>query len=222
MLAKLFGSKARVRLLKLFLSKPGEKYYIRQIARDLKLQLNSVRRELENLEKLGLLVSNPAEEAEIEAEVMSREDYIKGIDAVNKNLKPKKEVLGKAEKKYFQVNRNFVLYEEVRALITKAQVLYEKDFVDKLNEAGTAKFLVLTGFFVGLPEMPVDMLYVGRANKPKLLKIIAELELELGRELNFTIMDQKEFRYRRDITDVFLYDILEKKNIVVIDEMGAG
>ena len=32
-------------------------------------------------------------------------------------------------------------------------------------------------------------------------------------------MDTKEFKYRRDITDIFLYDILEGKKIVVIDEV---
>ena len=61
MLGKLFGSKARVKILKLFLLHPDQKYYIREIARDLKLQLNSVRRELENLEAFGLLTSDCGE-----------------------------------------------------------------------------------------------------------------------------------------------------------------
>lgn len=60
MLGKLFGSNARVKILKLFILHPRERFYIRQIARDLKLQLNSVRRELENLEQFGLLISNSA------------------------------------------------------------------------------------------------------------------------------------------------------------------
>jgi predicted transcriptional regulator len=76
MLNKLFGSNSRVKILKLFLTNPNEKYYIRQIARDLKLQINSVRRELENLEKFGLLVSNPSEAGEGE-EALSREEFIK-------------------------------------------------------------------------------------------------------------------------------------------------
>jgi predicted ArsR family transcriptional regulator len=54
MLSKLFGSKARVKLLKIFLSYPEKRFYIRQLARDLKLQVNSVRRELDNLEKIRI------------------------------------------------------------------------------------------------------------------------------------------------------------------------
>ena len=49
MLGKLMGSNARVKILRQFISHPDDKFYIRQLSRDLKLQLNSVRRELENL-----------------------------------------------------------------------------------------------------------------------------------------------------------------------------
>ena len=51
--------------------------------------------------------------------------------------------------------------------------------------------------------------------------MIKELEAEVGRELNYTLMDMREYIYRRDITDVFLYEILERKKIVAIDEMGV-
>lgn len=57
MLEKLFGSKARARLLKHFLLNSDQEFYIRQLARDLDLQVNSVRRELNNLEDFGLLSS---------------------------------------------------------------------------------------------------------------------------------------------------------------------
>lgn len=57
MLKKLFGSGARVKLLKQFLLNPNEEYYIRELTRILDEQINSLRRELENLEKIGLLKS---------------------------------------------------------------------------------------------------------------------------------------------------------------------
>jgi hypothetical protein len=200
MLGKLFGSNARVKILKLFILHPKERFYIRQIARDLNLQLNSVRRELESLEQFGLLLSNPAKsEAEIEAS---------GAE-------------GKTDRKYYQVNADFVLYDEIKSLLIKAQFLYERDFIDKLKKAGNTHLLILTGFFVNKEKSLVDMLLVGRFNKPRLMKIIRGLEDELGREVNFAVMDNKEFKYRKNITDVFLYDILEGKKIVAIDEMGA-
>jgi hypothetical protein len=221
MLGKLFGSKARVKILKLFLSHPREKFYIRQIARDLKLQLNSVRRELENLEAFGLLVSNPGEA--VPEELSSIEAYLLGEDAKNeKKSKTKAEPISKTEKKYFQVNTNFVLYNEIKELIIKAQILYERDFIDKLKKAGTTKLLIFTGYFVNDETTQVDILIVGRLNKPRLVKLIKDLEKDLGREVNFTFLTINEFKYRRDITDVFLYDILERKKLVVIDEFGLS
>ena len=55
MLKRLFTSNARIKLLKLFLAKPDEEHYIRQLTRDLDEQINSIRRELDNLKKTGLL-----------------------------------------------------------------------------------------------------------------------------------------------------------------------
>lgn len=221
MLGHLFGSKSRVKILKLFLLHPGEKYYIRQIARDLDLQLNSVRRELENLEDFGLLVSGSAMDKEHKEHELA--DILIESAKVSKDKKAGKEKdeLLKSEKKYFQANKNFVLYREIRDLIVKAQILYEKDFVEKLAKTGKAKLLVFAGLFVNMDHAAVDLLIVGKFNKPKLFKLIHDLEKDLGREINYTLMDTPEFIYRRDITDVFLYDILEKKKIIVINELDV-
>jgi len=197
MLEKLFGSKTRVKILKLFLLHTNDKFFIRQLSRDLKLQLNSVRRELENLEKFGILTSNISGEIE-------------------------KAKSGGQEKKYYRANGNFVLFDEIKALIVKAQVLYERDFVKKLQAIGRVKLLILVGLFVNNPSSLIDLLIVGRFNHVKLLRLINELEIGLGREINFTLFDSREFKYRKDITDVFLYNILEGKKIVVIDEIGLS
>ncbi len=193
-------------MLKLFLLNPNKKFYIRELARKLKLQINSVRRELENLEKFGLLVS--VSEIEISDELCGK--------------KSSQDKSSKQEKKYFQANTEFVLFEEIKALIIKAQILYERDFINKLEKIGKIKLLILSGIFVNNYSSPTDLLIVGRFNKPKLLRLIKELEQELGNEINFTLMDSKEFKYRRDITDIFLYEILEGRRMVVIDEAGIS
>ena len=207
MLEKLFGSKARVKILKLFLLHPQDKFYIRQLARDLKLQLNSVRRELENLENFGILTSDFKSEA---------------AEAGNQPAAGLGSPAGGQEKKYYRANPDFVLFDEIKALIVKAQILYEKDFVRKLKSMGKVKLLILTGIFANNPSTLIDILLVGRVNKAKLVKLINELEVELGREINFTLFDPQEFKYRRDITDIFLYGILEGRKLVVIDEVGLS
>lgn len=54
-LKALFSSQTRVKLLSVFLLHPEDEYFIRQLTRLLNEQINSIRRELENLRKIGLV-----------------------------------------------------------------------------------------------------------------------------------------------------------------------
>jgi predicted transcriptional regulator len=55
LLKSFFGSRTRVKLMGLFLLHPKSEFFIREITRKLSEQINSVRRELNNLKKVGLL-----------------------------------------------------------------------------------------------------------------------------------------------------------------------
>lgn len=182
MLAKLFGSTCRVKILKIFLLNPDSKYYIRQLARDLNLQVNAVRRELNNLTKIGL--------------ILPEKETVKG-------------------KRFYACNKNSILFYELKALFSKAQLLSCQDFIDELQKLYTPKFLLLSGFFVGI-NSPSDLFLVGSFNKTKLVSLISQLEKDLGIEINYTIMSQAEFIYRRQIVDRFLNDLLKRKNIIVL------
>ncbi|TES96706.1 ArsR family transcriptional regulator [Patescibacteria group bacterium] len=54
-LRRLFGSRTRSKLLNLFLKNAGRSFYVRELTRKIDEEINSVRRELENLEGLGLI-----------------------------------------------------------------------------------------------------------------------------------------------------------------------
>src|SRR5580700_11074421 len=58
MIEQLFGSKTRVKLLKLFYSNPNRSFYVREITRKIDEQINSVRRELANLLSIGIIGSD--------------------------------------------------------------------------------------------------------------------------------------------------------------------
>ena len=189
MLSQLFSSEARVKILNIFLTKPEGQYYLRQLARDLDLQVNSVRRELINLETLGLIIP-------VTAEVKSK------------------------EKKYYIVNRDFLLFAEIKSLFIKAQMLSTKEFAENVQKICTPKLLILSGFFVGDTDAKTDLLIVGKISRDKFLKQIKELEESIGREINYTIMDEKEFTYRQEIFDVFLHKIMEGRKLVITDNLS--
>jgi DNA-binding Lrp family transcriptional regulator len=202
MLEQLFGSKTRVNLLRIFLNNPSQPYYLRELARKLKTQLNSVRREVNNLEKLGIIKSVQLAPSEAEGK---------------KSKKAKK--IKRGSKKYFLADTDFILYPELKGLLLKAQLLLERRFVRKVEKMAKVKLFILTGIFVGLEGFATDMLLVGTVNRKKLAKVVRDFEKELNRNINYTFMSVQEFRYRHDITDRFLYDILEGRKIVIIDNI---
>src|ERR1700712_3679039 len=58
MIEQLFGSKTRVKLLRLFYSNTNRPFYVREITRKIDEQINSVRRELGNLLSIGIIASD--------------------------------------------------------------------------------------------------------------------------------------------------------------------
>lgn len=122
-------------------------------------------------------------------------------------------------KKYYIVNTKFALYEEMRALFSKAGTLMQQDLVRTLIDDLPIQIMVLTGAFVGKPEAETDMLIVGTPDPKQLQKRVEAFEGAFGRELNYTVMPPDEYLYRRDISDRFLSEIFSDQNIVIHDSL---
>jgi predicted transcriptional regulator len=197
MLEHLFGSRTRVKLLGLFLRHSDEPLFVREITRRINTQINAVRRELSNLMKLGFIV-------EVEEEGGG---------------KGSRKTPG-LKKKYYKVNPSFKLYEEISALITRAQVLLEGRLDSDILRLGDIRYLAFLGAFMNKAKAPVDLFIIGTVDTPALKKLVAESEKSLGFEINFSVMSLEEYRYRKDMTDKFLYAILESNKNVVVDRLG--
>jgi predicted transcriptional regulator len=196
MLEKLFGSKTRVLVLRLFLNNPDKFFYVRELARSLETHLNAVRRELENLEDIGILISTdkPPE---------ATDDDGKSTDGGNK--------------KYYRLNRAFSFVEDLRALFIKAHMVMENTLAEKVAKLGDIDLFLLSGVFVGLDDAEADILIVGSLPKQKVQKLIAKFEKEMSRSLNYALMTRSEFNYRRSVADKFLLSVLENKNLILIN-----
>ena len=192
MLEAIFGSRTRTKLLKLFLLN-NQEFFVREISRAIDENLNSVRRELDNLEKLGLI----------------------SIIETFRQAQGKKQI-----NKYYQVNQNFVLYEDLRKLFLKSKLLIERTLAQKLNELGNVKLLILSGFFVDDNDAKTDLLIVGQINKIKLKNLISKISSQVDNEIRYTSMNVKEFNFRNGMTDKFLFEVLEGKKIVIVDKTG--
>ena len=200
MLEQLFGSKTRVRLLRLFLSNQDEAYFVRELTRKIGAQINAVRNELDNLLQMDLV--------EID------EHFADDVSGKSKRGRSSQ------QRKYYRLNKSAILYPELRSLFLKSRVLLEKDLIKKITKSGSVSYFALLGYFVGEDDAPTDALIVGRVKKEKLTTMMRNFEREIGREINYTVMTPQEFRYRKDLTDRFLYGILESRKIVVCDTIS--
>jgi len=197
-LEQLFGSKTRARLLALFLQSPGKAFFVRELTRKIDAQLNSVRRELKNLVELGIVSEK------IETAVVKK---------VPTSLAEKK--------KYYTVNPEFILYEDLRSLFKKVSILLKQNLVQEISGQGAIDYFAFTGRFVDRTDIPTDILIVGDIEQKALQKVVAQFESELSNEINYTLMPKDEFQYRKQVADRFLMSILDGEKIVMIDRTAV-
>lgn len=191
---QMFGSKTRVRLMGLFLQHPKESFFVRELTRRIDAQLNSVRRELQNLAEMGFVVENVPN------------DQIKSKALTDK-------------KKYYSANTNFILFEDLRSLFQKMQILIKQNLVQEIDEKGKIDFFAFTGRFVNALNIPTDILIVGSINQLDLQKLISRFESEVPYEINYTLMPKDEFLDRKQVADRFLTSVLTGDKIVMIDRL---
>lgn len=197
MLEHLFGSKTRLKLLRIFFRHPGQAFFVRELTRMLEVQINAIRRELDILIQAGLVKEKEA-------------DKKTALDAR----------LGEKLRKYYMLNTDSILYPEIQALLRKAQVLGEQHFLTALQEkGGDIKLLLLTGQFTGDKRSPSDVLLVGEIKERVLERLIADYEKEFGFAIRYTIMSEKEFFERRHMMDKFLYSLFEADHVKVVNRL---
>lgn len=196
MLEHLFGSKTRLKVLRLFFQNPAKAFFVRELTRILDTQINAIRREIDLLIDAGLVK---------EVQYQPPANDTKG---------------GRELRKYYALNTESILFPELHALLLKGQALGEQLLVDALKEkAGLLKLLLLTGRFTNDKRAETDILMVGDIDERAVARLIEQHEKEVGAQIRYTVLSPQEFADRRYIMDKFLYSIFESKHIKAVDTL---
>lgn len=193
MIEQLFGSKTRVKLLHLFYSNPNRSFYVREITRKIDEQINSVRRELSNLLKVGIIKSDT-----------SGNKLYYEVNQAYQFYEPLKQI--------------FSHLDTAKTPVVKTA---GGSLAEKIQDLGSIELALLTGVFVRSQAAPVDLLIVGDVNRNKLEKLVTDLEAEEGQELRYAVFSPQEFEYRRGLNDRFLATVLNAKSTVLIDHQES-
>lgn len=197
MVEQLFGSKTRVKLLKLFYSNPNRSFYVREITRKIDEQINSVRRELGNLLSIGI-ISSDDQQNRLYYEVNQAYEFFTPLSAI----------FGGGE---------VVPENDEDIVLPKAAKPVDPDVVE-LTSLGNVELALYTGQFTRDELSGIDMLIVGDVNQTKLQKFMKDLEEKEKKDIRYVAMTPTEFSYRRQVKDRFITNVMASKKQILVDK----
>jgi len=124
----------------------------------------------------------------------------------------------KNQKTYYNLNPHFIFLDELERLFFKATPSSAERIRNRIQKIGHMRFVLISGALINSDKGRVDILIVGDAiNKAKLLSFLSDLEAEVGRSLRYVYMNNDEFKYRKNMFDKFIIDIIEAPHKVLIN-----
>ena len=120
-------------------------------------------------------------------------------------------------KVFYTLNRNWFLHDEFLRIFSKTTTL-TKNIKKNISKLGKIKFIALSTRFIKKQIIKSDEIYlllVGIVVIPEISTILAEAEKEYGREINYTVMTEEEFVFRKKNNDPFIWRFLKYPKIML-------
>src|SRR5467141_2566414 len=120
--------------------------------------------------------------------------------------------------KYFQLNREYSLFAEVRGIVTKT-IGAAPLLAQSLKKVEGIEEAYLYGSFARNQQdaaSDIDVLVIGSPKGDTLADAMQKLERRLGREINYAVLSRKEFDSRRAHKDAFLESVWRNKRIPLV------
>jgi hypothetical protein len=171
---------------------------------------------------LNVFLSSPNDMLHVRELVRRTHDE---INAVRRELAflEKKGILTReprANRVYYFLNKAYPFYYDLLRLGSKSVGLGAEILRNKVK-LGRIKYAMFSGRFLRkMKEQPdeVDLLIVGNIVLPELALLVREEEKRLNTEINYTVMTEEEFSFRRKKRDPFIISILAGSRVVLIGD----
>lgn len=184
---KLFGSKTRAKLLNLFFENPEKSFYVREMTRVIDEQINSVRRELLNLESIGVIKNETFDNKVYYSANNKHPFYRPLVDIFSKKI-------------------STISDQDIRETTWEEYCRPVKKYL---------KGLIVINRLPG--QDGIDLLIIGNDKTKKLTRWAEVIEKKQGKPINYVIMSPDDFAYRKSVRDRFILDALEMEITEIID-----
>ncbi len=173
--------------MQLFFENPEKSFYVREMTRVIEEQINSVRRELNNLESIGI----------IKSETFDNKIYY-SANGKHPFTRPLTDIFSKK----VSSSRG----QDVKASTWDDYIRPVKHYL---------KGLIVTNRLPG--QDGIDLLIIGNDKTKKLTRWAEVVEKKLGKPINYVIMPVDDFTYRKNVRDRFIAEVLEMEISEIID-----
>lgn len=161
---------------------------------------------------LSVLLAQPLEMFHVRELVRRTGDE---INAVRRELLflEKKGILTReprANRVYYSLSKNYPFYFDLLRMGSKIVGLGDAILKNRVK-IGRIKYAMFSGKFARRMEKrstDVDFIIVGTIVLPELAILIRAEEKRLGREINYTVMTEEEFSFRKKKRDPFILSVL--------------
>jgi len=191
-LAKLFGGQARVKIMRLFLLNNNSTFEIEDVVSRSRVTKANSRKEVNALVAMGF----------VKQKFVTHE----GSRGAKKKLPA------------WQLDPSFPYINSIRDLLVDPSLLLREDLAARFKQVGKIKLMIVGGIFIGSEKSRADLLIVGDKLKKNIIQqIMKGLESEIGKELDYVVLESAEFKYRIDMYDKLVCDIIELPHEKIID-----
>ncbi|MEZ4200584.1 MAG: hypothetical protein R3B69_03290 [Candidatus Paceibacterota bacterium] len=196
-LSILFGSQARVKLLRFFLFNPSKDFTFDEISRRARLVRRTARTEMNALERAGV--------------IKKKQIYIE-LDGRDK----------KTRAHGFTLNKNFPELQALQTFLFETAPINGKTVLKHLRKAGTLDFVCVAGVFLREFEQRLDVLVATKKlSEGKIENAIRALESELGIEIRFAAFSSEDLLYRVGMYDKLTRDVFDYPHQVLVDKINV-
>jgi hypothetical protein len=203
-LAILFGSSARVKIVRLFLFNKELVFDIDDIALRIAERSSVVKTVVAELLKIGLI---------------RKRLFVK---TVVKKVRGKK-VEKRAQVSGWGLDDTFKYLSSLQSLLIQIGPLEEGELMKRIKKAGKLKFVATSGIFVQNWEARLDLILVGDGLRQSAIeRAVHSMETEIGREIRYSAFETRDFAYRLSMHDKLIRDVLDFPHHVLVDKIGIS
>ena len=201
-LSKLFGSPARVKLLRLFLFNPDTPFDRSDVVSSARVTPDTASKELAALSRAG---------------VITRRTFYREVMRPGSRTPKKRKTLG------YVLDRKYPYLSQLTAFMRDTLAVSEAEIRTRLRGVGTIKLIVLAGFLITQERSALDLLLVGdKIDDSMLRNVIRGLEAECGKEIRYAVLHTEDYQYRKRVRDRLVREVLDFEHKEILNRLSTA